>query len=122
MGFAGDLYWSFECDKGAVVIVSKVIGVSIRKFGPSFAPVSFECHEDVAALPVPVQVVEVRVERMIGCVLGGIGVVRFLVRPDVERDRVIGARGNIRDGETWACVLDETDSAGLSNGAAIHSV
>ena len=56
---------SSDVDAGAIRVAGEVIRPSVEcAFGIS--PPAFECEEDVAALPVPVEAVEVGIQRVIG--------------------------------------------------------
>src|SRR5437773_6851187 len=54
-----------EVNARAVSITGQVVGPPVER-AVGIAPHAFECQEDVATLPAPVQAVEVRVERMPG--------------------------------------------------------
>ena len=56
---------SGEIDAGAVGITGEMVGVACQ-LGVSGAEMALDGHEDVAALPAPMQAVEVGIERVIG--------------------------------------------------------
>ena len=58
------------------------------------------------------QIIEVGVERMIGGVLGGVGMVRFFVGTDVEGDRGLDLVRAVGNREAGTCGVDETDGVG----------
>jgi hypothetical protein len=50
------------------------------------AKLSFESEEDIASSPVPVKIVEIGIERMIGRVLGRISMVFFFGNSEAETE------------------------------------
>ncbi len=84
-----------------------MVGEAAWQFLVGRSPVTFDGGEDVASLPVPVEVVEVGVERVVCGVGGGIGVVRFLVGTDVKGDGCDFFRREAWKGEGGSTVGDE---------------
>ena len=73
-----------KTDRGAVRVIGEMVDITARQFVTTGTPVAFDSEKDVTALPVPVEVVDIRVERMIGGILGRVRVVGFFVRPDFK--------------------------------------
>ena len=95
-----------EVDAGAVGVAREMIGKAGGLIHRGSAEESFQREENVTTLPVPVEVVEIRIERMIRGELGRVGVVVVGVETDVEADAAIG--GFRRD------VLEADGGAALS--------
>ncbi len=69
-GIRGEIEVAGEGERGAIRIAGKVVGEATGGLSRS-TKAAFEREEDVTALPAPVQTVQVRIERMIGCILRG---------------------------------------------------
>ena len=74
---------SSKLNAGEVLIVGKVIYKAVQFFWRA-AKLSFESEKDVASSPVPMKVVEVRIERMIGRVLGRVSMIFLLGNSEAE--------------------------------------
>ena len=55
---------------------------------------AFEGEEDIAGLPVPMKIVEVRVERMIGSIKIRVAVVNYFVQSEIKPYRLKVSFGN----------------------------
>ncbi len=71
---------------GAVRIAGDMIDVTSGGLVGGFE-MTFDGEENVATLPVPVQAIEQRIERMSGGEAGGIGVIGFGAETDIEMQR-----------------------------------
>ena len=76
---------SSKLNAGEVLIVGEVVYKAVQFFWRA-AKLSFESEKDVASSPVPMKVVEVGIERMIGRVLGRISMVFFLGHSEAETE------------------------------------
>jgi hypothetical protein len=76
---------SSKLNAGEVLIVGEVVYKAIQSFLGG-AKLSFESEEDIASSPVPVKIVEIGIERMIGGVLGRISMVFFFGNSEAETE------------------------------------
>ena len=83
-----------KLNAGEVLIVGEVVYEAVQFFFGG-AELSFESEEDVASSPVPVKIVEVGIEGMIGRVLGRISMVFFFGNSEAEAEGLVGAGRNL---------------------------
>ena len=85
---------SSKLNAGEVLIVGEVVYKAVQFFWGG-AKLSFESEKDVAASPVPMKIVEVGIERMIGRVLGRVSIVFFLGNSETETEGLVSAGRNL---------------------------
>ena len=90
-GFVGDLQRCGERDARGVRVAREVICPAVE-FAVRVAPQTFEREKNKAALPAPVQSVQVWIQRMAGGKLGDIGVIQIGVQADEKAHRTKFAR------------------------------
>jgi len=78
-----------------------VVGVAYRVLFFS-AEESFESEKDVPALPIPVEPVEIGIERILGRDFRDVSVIGFGVRPEIKAKSAIGVGRNIVKNELEA--------------------
>ncbi len=95
-------------DAGEVAVVREVVDEALQFFF-GVAVFSFEGEEDVSAFPVPVEIVEIGVEGVVGGVLGGVSMVFFFWKADGEAKAFVSASGDFREREGVAagCGIEE---------------
>ena len=96
-----DLKAGGELDLGEVVVVGEVVNEALE-FVVGGAVAAFEGEEDVASGPVPVEIVEVGVERRVGGEFGGVGVVLIFGDAEGEAEAFVGAGRDVGEGEVGA--------------------
>ncbi len=74
-----------ELDRHQVPLRGQMIGKSAL-LAVVAQPAAFECEKNVTALPAPVQTVDVRVQRMIGRILGWITMIQIRRQTDVKTE------------------------------------
>lgn len=109
---AGEIEGDGEIDPRAAGIAGEVIDKPERRITPG-AVVAFQREEDVAALPAPVEPVQVGIERIVRGEFGGIGGIVGGGEADIEAEGAIVTGGDAAEGEGGAAFLGIEESVAL---------